>query len=102
MGEALAKLINADADIDFWNVIGKANTTLCAWMLEGKNTTELTDKMVVDAYTKVWSMAGSQNKKVSEIEHFDFLISFYSGLVKSPANVKTITRIKKDLEKIIK
>ena len=41
-------------------------------------------------------------KKVSEIEHFDFLISVYSGLVKSPANVKTITKIKKDLEKIIK
>ena len=101
MADALGQLINAEADIDFWNVIGTANTTLCAWMLEGKNTVELTDKMVVNAYAKVWSMAGSQNKKVSEIEHFDFLISIYSGLIKSPANVKTITKIKKDLEKII-
>ncbi len=99
---AIAKMTNADADMDYWNEIAKANALLCAWLMEGKNTKELTDKMVVDAYKKVWNIVGSQNKKVSEIEHFDFLIEAYSGLVKKPATIITIKKIKKDLENIIK
>ncbi|MEP7237218.1 MAG: CHAT domain-containing protein [Ferruginibacter sp.] len=102
IADAIKQMVSDELDIDFWNVIGRANALLCAWLLEGKNTKELTDKLVLDAYTKVWNIAGSQNKKISEIEHFDFLISIYSGLVKSPTNVKTIKRIKQDLEKIIK
>lgn len=100
--DGVKKLISTDADMDFWNEIGKANAVLCAWLVEGKNTKELTDKMVVEAYKKVWNIAGSQNKKVSEIEHFDFLIAAFSSLVKKPANVAAIRKIKQDLEKIIK
>jgi hypothetical protein len=88
--------------MDFWKEIAKANALLCAWSIEGKNTKELTDKMVVDAYRKVWSIAGSQNKKVAEIEHFDFLIDAYTDLVKKPASINAIKKIKQDLEKIIK
>lgn len=95
------QLVNADADMDFWNEIEKANAILCSWLLEGKNTKDLTDKEVVEAYAKVWKIAGSQNKKIAEIEHFDFLISAYSGLVKKPVNVKLIMNIKKDLENTI-
>lgn len=102
IADAIKKMINADADMEFWNEIAKANALLCAWLMEGKNTKEFTDKMVIDAYKKVWGIAGSQNKKVSEIEHFDFLIDAYTGLVKKPANVTTIKKIKQDLEKIIK
>jgi hypothetical protein len=102
IADALKKMINEEDDMDFWNEIGKANILLCSWLLEGKNTKELTDKMVVDAYKKVWDIAGSQNKKISEIEHFDFLVSLYSGLVKKPASVKTMMKIKQDLEKVIK
>jgi hypothetical protein len=102
MADAIKKLINADADMDYWNEIAKANALLCAWLMEGKNTKELTDKMVMDAYKRVWGIAGSQNKKVSEIEHFDFLIAAYSGLVKKPANVNAIKKIKQGLENIIK
>ena len=99
---AIRKMINSDADLDFWNEIGIANALLCAWLMEGKNTKEFTDKSVIEAYKKVWNIAGSQNKKVSEIEHFDFLISTYSDLVKKPANVSAIKKIKLDLENIIK
>jgi CHAT domain-containing protein len=102
ISDALKKIINADADMDFWNEIGRANTLLCSWLLEGKNTKELTDMLVVDAYKKVWNIAGSQNKKIAEIEHFDFLVSAYSGLVKKSASVKTMMKIKQDLEKVIK
>ena len=100
--DAIKKMINADADMDYWNEIAKANALLCAWLMEGKNTTELTDKMVTDAYKKVWGIEGSQNKKIAEIEHFDFLIAAYTGLVKKPGNVTTIKKIKQDLENIIK
>jgi CHAT domain-containing protein len=93
---------SSDADMDFWNEITIANALLCAWLMEGKNTKELTDKMVIDAYKKVWSIAGSQNKKVSEIEHFDFLLMAYMHLAKKPANVTALKKIKYDLEKIIK
>jgi len=100
--DAVKKMISTDIDMDFWNEIGIANAVLCAWLMEGKDTKEITGKTVVDAYKKVWNIAGSQNKKVSEIEHFDFLISAYSGLVKRPPTVTTIKKIKQDLEKIIK
>ncbi|HMI78626.1 MAG TPA: tetratricopeptide repeat-containing protein, partial [Ferruginibacter sp.] len=101
ISDELKKMINEDADMDFWNEIGKANILLCSWLLEGKNTKELTDNMVVDAYKKVWNIAGSQNKKIAEIEHFDFLVSLYSGLVKKPTTIKTMLKIKQDLEKVI-
>ena len=100
--EAIKKMVSADADIDFWNVIAKANALLCAWLLEGKNTKELNENMVVHAYKKVWNIAGSQNKKISELEHFDFLLMAYSDLVKKPEYVSTIKKIRKDLESIIK
>ena len=102
LANAIKKMISADVDMDFWNEITKANALLCAWLMEGKNTKELTDKMVADAYKKVWGIAGSQNKKVGEIEHFDSLLDAYSGLVKTPAQVNAIKKIKQDLENIIK
>ena len=102
IAEAIKKMTNANADMDFWNEIAIPNALLCAWLMEEKNTKEFTDKMVADVYKKVWSIAGSQNKKVSEIEHFDFLIDAYSGLVKKPAKVDAIEKIKQDLENIIK
>lgn len=52
--------------------------------------------------TKVWNMAGSQNKKITEIEHFGILISAYETLVKKPANVKMLRKIRQKLEEIIK
>jgi len=93
---------DADADMNFWYEAAMANLLLCSWLMEGKNTALLTDKMVIDAYNKVWDFEGSQNKKVGEIEHFDFLIAAYSDLVKRPANVKLIKKVRQDLENIIK
>ena len=99
---AISKMVNQDADIDYWNEIARANALLCAWLLEGKNTKGLTDKLVIEAYSKVWNIAGSQNKKIAELEHFDFLIAAYTGLVRKPVNVKMIKSIKKELESLIK
>ncbi len=102
IAEALKQMLDADADMNFWDEAAKANMLLCAWLMEGKNTAALTDKQVIDAYNNVWDFEGSQNKKIGEIEHFDFLIAAYSTLIKKPANVKLIKKIKQDLENIIK
>jgi CHAT domain-containing protein len=102
IAEAIKEMIDVDADMNFWKEAGKANALLCGWLIEGKNSELLTDKIVIEAYNKVWDFEGSQNKKIGEIEHFDFLITAYSTLVKKPVYVKLIKKIKQDLENIIK
>ena len=92
----------SEADMDFWHEISVANACLCLWLLEGKNTAGMTEKMVTDAYLKVWNMAGSQNKKMAEIEHFDFLTDAYANLVKSPKILKTLNKIKAGLKNFLK
>lgn len=101
LADASADNVQKDADMDYWTEIAEANTQLCAWLLNGKNTRELNSKSVTEAYHKVWAMAGSYNKKVSELEHFDFLIQVYTGLVRKPEHVKLIRNIKRDLERIL-
>ncbi len=101
IADEIKKMNNGEVDMDFWNEISKANMLLCSWLLEGKNSKEFTDKMVAEAYAVVWSIAGSQNKKTGEIEHFDFLMAAYSGVVKRPEIVKIIKNIRQGLERII-
>lgn len=102
IADADKKMSGQDADPDLWSAMNGANVLLSAWLQEGGNSKELTDAMLVERYNKVWGIAGSLNKKVAEIEHLDFLVSAYSGLVKRPAIVKLIKKIRQDLEKIIK
>jgi len=47
-------------------------------------------------------MAGSQNKKVAEIEQFDFLINAYSTIVKLPRVVNVVKKIRNDLQNYLK
>ncbi len=98
----IKKTSNADADIDFWNEISKANAGFCYWLLAGGNSDVMTEKELIDNYAAVWNIDGSQNKKIAEIEHFDFLISAYAGLVKLPKNIKTLKKIRQDLVSILK
>jgi hypothetical protein len=93
---------NQGADMDFWYEISMANAILCRWLLEGKNTADISDKQVVEAYSKVWNLAGSQNKKMAEIEHLDFLIDVYTNLVKKSGIAGTLKKIRQKLESIIR
>jgi hypothetical protein len=93
---------NPENDIDYWTEISQANSALCYWLLEAGSSKLITETKVLEAYTKVWNFGGSQNKKAAEIEHFDFLIAAYSGLVRSPKNVKTLKKIRQDLLGILK
>ena len=102
MGLLVKDKTKPEVDMDFWDMARIANASLCLWLLEGKNTGEMTEKRVVDAYLKVWNLAGSQNKKVAEMEHLDFLRDAYSTLARSEKVVKTINKIKSDLKNFLK
>ena len=99
---ALKVDVNQNVDMDFWLKTDPANILLCAWLLEGKNTKDISDVIIEEAYAKVWRIEGSQNKKIAETDHFNFLLAMYAGLVKKPATAKSIKRIKDNLEAIIK
>ena len=103
--EKMALIKNSESkpeiDMDFWDEISIANASLCIWLLEGKNTPGMTEKRVVETYFQVWKRAGSQNKKIAEIEHFDFLIDAYSNILKSPGIVKTIKKIRNDMKNFL-
>jgi CHAT domain-containing protein/pimeloyl-ACP methyl ester carboxylesterase len=99
--EKIRSLINTKidrfADIDFWNEISIANASLCLWLLEGGNTAAIDDTKVLSSYQRTWGMAGSQNKKIAEIEHFDFLIDAYSAFGRSDKLVITMKKIRNGL-----
>jgi CHAT domain-containing protein len=87
-----------EADLDFWERISVNNAALCVWLLEGINPAQASANKLVDDYSKIWHMAGSQNKKMAELEHFDFLIDAYSNLLKAPKIVKTFNKIRDNLK----
>ncbi|MEO6253961.1 MAG: hypothetical protein ABIO79_11670 [Ferruginibacter sp.] len=63
IANSLKKMINEDSNMDFWNEIGSANILLCSWLLEGKNSKELTHKMVVDAYKNCGILPALKKRK---------------------------------------
>ncbi|MGB4845633.1 MAG: CHAT domain-containing protein [Ferruginibacter sp.] len=99
--EQMAAIVKANpavqTDMNYWDEVNTANARLCQWLLEGGKSKTLTSNIVIDSYMQVWAVAGSQNKKVAEIEHFDFLIDVYSSLLKSPSIVKKIKTLKNKL-----
>jgi hypothetical protein len=92
---------DAGSDMDFWTEIGYANATLCLWLLENGKSKNVSDTDVFEAYRAVWKMAGSQNKKMAEMEHFDFLLASYSDIVKSADITATIKKLKSDLNTMV-
>jgi CHAT domain/Lecithin:cholesterol acyltransferase len=89
------------ADIDFWTEVGYANAALCLWLLENGKGKKVTDDFVVGAYTAIWKRAGSLNKKIAEMEHFDFLLAAYSDIVKSADTESLIKKIRSDLNTMV-
>jgi CHAT domain-containing protein len=97
---------NKGADLNYWDKISKANAFFCMMLLQNGESKTITEEMIVDAYTRIWNSTGSKNKKVSEKEHFDFLIDAYS-LIKqirgsgAKAIIDIIDKIKQALEAVI-
>lgn len=88
---------NQQADMDFWVEIGVANAKLCIWLLdEEPNKKAKAD--ITGTYLNIWRDAGSQNKKIAEIEHFDFLIDAYTMLGKKQVT-SVLEKIREDLNR---
>ncbi|MBK7763882.1 MAG: CHAT domain-containing protein [Bacteroidetes bacterium] len=84
---------------DYWDLISKANVSLCLWLLDGMKDEDKFNS-IVQAYKKPWENVGSKNKKMSEIEHFDLLIDF-SKLTKVKTMQTIFTSMKEALLKEI-
>lgn len=102
LDEAIKNKDQGDAETGVLVEIGIAGAYLCKWLLEGKNTKELNEEVLTGYYLKAWSIAGSQNKKIAELEHFDFLVDAYTHLLKKPAVLKAIGKIKAGLKDFLK
>lgn len=93
----------AEADnTDFWHIAAIANIKLCLLILDHtKSAPDWTD--VLDTFKKVWSRAGSRGKRLSEIEHLDFLIDAMTLSKNKYAQKlkKNIEQLKSELEKLI-
>ena len=91
-----------DNSTDFLAEISLANAQCCLWLLDGKNSAGLNEKILLAHYTSAWRQSGSQNKKMADIEHLDFLIDAYSDLVKKPVVLKTLRYIKSGLKDFLR
>lgn len=63
-------------ELSYWNWASEANVKLCLLMLDHKATgTKAADfEETFNVFKDTWDKAGSKGKKLSEIEHFDFLV----------------------------
>jgi len=104
--EALKTFIDQAADVsgdmDFWGRIDQVNARLILWLLEGKGAEKAAEKQLREAFAGIWNSAGSQNKKISQKSHFEFLITMLSLAEGAVSKIKTIRQIKSDLENMIK
>ncbi|WP_428663039.1 CHAT domain-containing protein [Runella sp.] len=57
-------------DRDYWDWIAEPTLLLCKFLLE---TPKVTFESVLEKYTSVWKMVGTQGQRQAEIEHLEFL-----------------------------
>lgn len=98
----MAQTADSSGDMDFWGRIDQVNASLILWLLEGRSTEKNEEKSLREQFADIWNSAGSQNKKISQKAHFEFLIDILSLTEKAAAKVKIVRQIKLDLEHIIK
>jgi CHAT domain-containing protein/pimeloyl-ACP methyl ester carboxylesterase len=93
----------AEADnTDFWHITAIANVKLCLLIIgNSKDPADWLD--VLNTFKKVWQRAGSKGKRLSEMEHLDFLIDamVLSKNQHAPKLKKNIEQLKAELEKLI-
>ena len=58
---------------------------------------------VLDAYRKIWHMAGSKAKKLTELEHLEFLIDAVTSSKKRNTKLlkNTLEQLRDELQKLI-
>jgi len=65
----------ADPDnIDYWNLITDLNISLCKLLIDEGKTADEQWNAIDKMFNEIWRKAGSEAKKVAELEHLQFLI----------------------------
>jgi CHAT domain-containing protein len=95
-----------NADMDYWEYAGIANMQFTNWFIHAGAGRSLKLKpgvksvdlnQVIDAYQRVWQMAGSPGKKRAEVDHLYFLIDAVGDTV--PTLKKALLRFQNESEK---
>lgn len=92
-------------ELSYWNWAAAANIGLCLLMIDPKKATpKAADyEEAFNVYKETWDKAGSKGKKLSEVEHLDFLVDCLSlGKKKNMLTMaEKIEEMKDKLEKMI-
>jgi CHAT domain-containing protein len=89
----LLKPVESSGNMDFWETIDRLNASLCLWLLPGKQPAGIEEATLLENYARVWNLAGSQNKKMTQQAHFDFL----SALFALPGNKEKVLKLFSDI-----
>jgi hypothetical protein len=93
-----------DGDLNFWDMVEKANLMLCVLIAD---PSAVQDSKTVDdilaAYRRIWHLAGSKAKKMTELEHLEWLIDAVATSKKRNAQTlrKTLEQLRDELERLI-
>ena len=60
--------------IDYWDLVTSLNIDLCLLLIEEDEIADKKWNAIVDQFNEIWKKAGSEAKKVAELEHLQFLI----------------------------
>lgn len=91
--ERLADIIKHQEkdNTEYWDLVDEANIKLCQLMLRVQTATDLEWEELNKEYKKVWDKAGSESKRISELEHLQFL-SYSLANTKDEPDVKVFPR----------
>jgi tetratricopeptide (TPR) repeat protein len=99
--EVLNKGSNGPSNMDYWDMIIRANIELCSLFVNPASD-EKADNKIIEMYRNVWTNAGSMGDKFAEVEHLEILIDAISISKKKNVNLlKKIETLKAELEKLI-
>lgn len=96
------KILAETNDGNFWNSISLVNIRLCILILDPKNKNNSIQDLI-NSYRNVWNNGGSRGKKLSEIEHLEFIILSLSNSEKADIKllITQLQTIKSELEHLL-
>ncbi|MBT0609189.1 CHAT domain-containing protein [Aequorivita echinoideorum] len=82
-------------NLEYWDMVAELNIDLCLLLILQDEKMEVKWAEIVQNFTKIWSKAGSEAKKIAELEHLQFL-AYSLNTAAGVAN--TNYKLERDLE----
>ncbi len=82
-------------NLEYWDMIAELNIDLCLLLVLEDENIDSKWAEIIQNFNKIWSKAGSDAKKNSELEHLQFLTD---GLNAAAGLKNTVSSLKKDLQ----